>query len=305
MTGKALVTAGLGGAIDFVPIPGGGSQASLKGAKLMYVVGQSLVSQWAIVTPKQFTAVEQLKGKTCGFGRPGSADYDEGEIVLSKTFHMNVGKDYKVISFQGEPERIAALINGDIQCALVSFPHAARGVMAGFKILMKTGDYLPRIGGVFWVTPIRHQGSEGSGVRLRPAAQRLRSGPSRCPVPRDLRGPQAGLRSEGPVAQGQEAARRRGLGAARHAERHPARDGLLPAAPAPCAGQDELIEPHGAAANARGPCPGRFAFRMAHRRQPTRCMPTVGNTEPVQTAAGFNAGSVAVFIDSPRIALLG
>jgi len=152
MTGKALVTAGLGGAIDFVPIPGGGSQASLKGAKLMYVVGQSLISQWAIVTPKQFTSVEQLKGKTCGYGRPGSADYDEGEIVLSKSFHMNVGKDYKVISFQGEPERIAALINGDIQCALVSFPHAARGVMAGFKILMKTGDYLPRIGGVFWVT---------------------------------------------------------------------------------------------------------------------------------------------------------
>lgn len=151
MTGKALVTAGLGGAIDFVPIPGGGSQASLKGAPLRYVVGQSLVSQWAIVTAKNVTSIEELKGKTFGYGRPGSADYDEGEIVLAQKFKMNVGKDYKVISFQGEPERIAALINGDIQAALVSFPHAARGVNAGFKILLKTGDYLPRIGGTFWV----------------------------------------------------------------------------------------------------------------------------------------------------------
>jgi ABC-type nitrate/sulfonate/bicarbonate transport system substrate-binding protein len=152
MTAKALVTAGMGGAVDFVPIPGGGSQANLMGAKLVYVVGESLISQWAVVTPKNINTVADLKGKTCGYGRPGSADYDEGEIVLSRFFKMNVGRDYKVISFQGEPERIAALINGDIQCGLVSFPHAAKGMVAGMKILLKTGEYLPRIGGTFWVT---------------------------------------------------------------------------------------------------------------------------------------------------------
>ena len=48
MTGKALVTAGIGGAINFVPIPGGGSQATLKGAPIRYLVGQSLISQWAM-----------------------------------------------------------------------------------------------------------------------------------------------------------------------------------------------------------------------------------------------------------------
>ena len=34
---------------------------------------------------------------------------------MLRAFKMEVGKDYKVISFQGEPERIAALVNGDIQ----------------------------------------------------------------------------------------------------------------------------------------------------------------------------------------------
>ncbi|MPY70663.1 MAG: hypothetical protein GEU92_11305 [Alphaproteobacteria bacterium] len=152
MTGKALVTAGIGGAVNFVPIPGGGSQASLKGAPLRYVVGQSLISQWAIVVDPKIQSVEELKGKTLGYGRAGSADYDEGEIVLGEHFKMNVGRDYKVISFQGEPERIAALINGSIHGGLVSFPHAAKAQVAGFKILLKTGDYLPRIGGTFWVT---------------------------------------------------------------------------------------------------------------------------------------------------------
>lgn len=152
MTGKALVTAGMGGAIDFVPIPGGGSQASLKGAPLRYVVGESLISQWAIVTTQDIKTVADLKGKTLGYGRPGSADYDEGEITLSQFFNMQVGRDYKVISFQGEPERVAALINGSIKGGLLSFPHAAKAQAAGFKILVRTGEYLPRVGGTFWVT---------------------------------------------------------------------------------------------------------------------------------------------------------
>ena len=52
------------------------------------------------------------------------ADYDEAQAVLHRFFKMDVGKDYKVISFQGEPERIAALSNKDIQGAGLSIPHA-------------------------------------------------------------------------------------------------------------------------------------------------------------------------------------
>ena len=152
MSGKALVTAGLGGAVDFVPIPGGGSQATLKGAELRYVVGESLISQWTIVVKPGINSVDQLKGKTLGYGRAGSADYDEGEITLSQFFNMEVGRDYKVISFQDESTRLAGLINGAIDGALLSFPHAAKAQVAGYKILLKTGQYLPRVGGTFWVT---------------------------------------------------------------------------------------------------------------------------------------------------------
>lgn len=150
MTGKALVTAGMSKQVQFVPIPGGGSVAMLKGAPIKFIVGQSTISLWTIVTPPEIKRVEDLKGKTIGLGRPGSADYDEGSITLGKFFKMEPGRDYKVISFAGEPERIAGLINGDIQAAIMSLPHAANAEAQGFKILVRTGDYLPRLGGTVW-----------------------------------------------------------------------------------------------------------------------------------------------------------
>jgi ABC-type nitrate/sulfonate/bicarbonate transport system substrate-binding protein len=150
LTGRALVTAALSGSIDFVPIPSGGAQAALSGAEIRYVVGESLKSQWLIAARPNINKVEDLKGKTLGYGRTGSADYDEGEAVLRRAFNMEVGKDYKVISFQGEAERIAALVNGDIDAALISVPHAPKALNAGMKVLVRTGDYIQRAGGAFW-----------------------------------------------------------------------------------------------------------------------------------------------------------
>ena len=51
-----LVRAGIAKEIEFVPIPGGGAEAMLKGAPLAFIVGESLVSQWAIVTQPRIQA---------------------------------------------------------------------------------------------------------------------------------------------------------------------------------------------------------------------------------------------------------
>jgi ABC-type nitrate/sulfonate/bicarbonate transport system substrate-binding protein len=122
----------------------------LSGAEIRYVVGQSLGSQWLIAARPEINKPEELKGKIFGYGRVGSADYDEGAAVMRRAFKLEVAKDYKVISFQGEPERIAALVNGDIQAALISVAHAPKAINAGMKILVRTGDYIQRAGGTFW-----------------------------------------------------------------------------------------------------------------------------------------------------------
>lgn len=148
----AQVTALLSGNLDCAPIPSGGAQAALSGAKIMYIVGESLKSQWTLTTRNDVSKPEDLKGRTIGLGRPGGADYDEVQAVLHRFFHMDAGKDYKVISFQGEPERIAAMVNNDIQGAALSIPHAVVAQQAALKILLRTGDYIPRAGGTIFCT---------------------------------------------------------------------------------------------------------------------------------------------------------
>lgn len=148
-TAGVLVRAAIAKEIEFVPIPGGGSEAMLKGAPLVFIVGESLISQWTITTTPDIKKVEDLKGKTVGLERPGQAAYTEAVVVLGKFFKMNPGKDYKVITFNAETDRVAALINKSIQAAILSFPHAARAEKAGMKVLVKTGDYIPRLGGTF------------------------------------------------------------------------------------------------------------------------------------------------------------
>jgi NitT/TauT family transport system substrate-binding protein len=147
---NSQVTAVLSGNLDCAPIPSGGAQAALSGAKIMYIVGESLKSQWTLTTRKEISKPSDLEGKTLGMGRPGGADYDEVQAVLHRFFHMDAGKDYKVISFQGEAERIAAMSNNDIQGASLSIPHAIVAQQTGLKILLRTGDYIPRAGGTIF-----------------------------------------------------------------------------------------------------------------------------------------------------------
>jgi ABC-type nitrate/sulfonate/bicarbonate transport system substrate-binding protein len=147
---KTQVTAVLSGNLDCAPIPSGGAQAALSGAKITYIVGQSLKSQWTIVTRKDIDSPQDLRGRTLGYGQPGSSDHDELEAVLHRFFRMDAGKDYKVIAFQGQPERIAALVNDNIQAAGLTVPHAAVAAQVGLKVLLRTGDYIPRAGGSIW-----------------------------------------------------------------------------------------------------------------------------------------------------------
>ncbi len=84
LPGRALVTAGLSGNLDFIPIPSGGAQAALNGADIRYIVGQSLKSQWLIVARPEHHQGGGPQRQDVGYGRTGTADYDEGATVLRR-----------------------------------------------------------------------------------------------------------------------------------------------------------------------------------------------------------------------------
>ena len=93
LTGKALITAGIAGAIDFSPASRGGAQAALKGAKLHFVVGQSSQARWTIsVSPFVVRGID-LKGKTVAFGRPNTPGFEEGKMALRRVLNFQVGRD--------------------------------------------------------------------------------------------------------------------------------------------------------------------------------------------------------------------
>src|SRR5207245_3557682 len=112
VSGGGRARAAVASVVAFAPAPVASAEAMLEGAPLVFVVGESLVSQWTLTTAPGIKSVEDLRGKTLGFGRPGSADYGELVVVLGRFFKMEAGKDYKIINFRGEPERVAAIIAG-------------------------------------------------------------------------------------------------------------------------------------------------------------------------------------------------
>jgi len=152
MTAKTMVTAGIRGAVDFVPDSRGGAQAALKGAQLRYVVGGTTISRWAIVVSPQIAAAEDLRGRILAQSHADDPGFGEGAWVLREIFGLRLGRQYKGMSFPGDRDRLAALTKGTVQAALLSFPYAAKARTAGFGLLLRPGAYRPRLEGAYWTS---------------------------------------------------------------------------------------------------------------------------------------------------------
>ena len=90
LVGKNLGNAALAGKVDFVPINTVAALAALHGAPVLYVAGQSLSSQWTIVSAKSIGKPEDLKGKTVAYGQPGGATGSLGLIAPTRTDYQKV-----------------------------------------------------------------------------------------------------------------------------------------------------------------------------------------------------------------------
>src|SRR5258708_7045757 len=86
---RSQVTGVISGNLDCAPIPSGGAQAALSGAKIIYIVGESLKSQWTITTRQEINKPEDLRDKVLGYGRQAGADYNEPQPLLHPFFPMS------------------------------------------------------------------------------------------------------------------------------------------------------------------------------------------------------------------------
>jgi len=138
LQGRALVTAGLSGSVNFVPIPSGGAQAALSGADIRYVVGESLKSQWLIAARPEITKPEDLKGKTV------AATTSSGFYGMAVLFLRQHGLDPRdnLNIINASPAAVQTqLLAGKTEVGLMADPGLSNLVMNGFHIVgdMKDG----------------------------------------------------------------------------------------------------------------------------------------------------------------------
>ena len=145
LQGRPMITAGLTGNLDFVPIPSGGANAVLTAnAPLRYIVNQSLKPQYIIVAKADIKKVEDLKGKTVGISIIGGGTQGPFNLMLKRA-GVDPEKDIKLVevSFSLSEDALRA---GRVDATNMNQPFAARAeAKGGIRKLFSLDQAVPNI----------------------------------------------------------------------------------------------------------------------------------------------------------------
>jgi ABC-type nitrate/sulfonate/bicarbonate transport system substrate-binding protein len=141
---KGLVTSD----VDFASSISSVVKAAAIGAPVKILIDFFNGSFFYLVTKPSITNIEQLRGKTVGVSRYGSAtDFDARAAF--RHFNIDPDKDVKILAIGGGPTRIAALLSGHIDAVILNNIEKLPAERAGMKPLLFTGQFLRQpVGGL-------------------------------------------------------------------------------------------------------------------------------------------------------------
>lgn len=141
---KGLVT----GDVDFASSVSSVVKAAAIGAPVRTLINFFNGSFFYLVTKPDVSNISQLKGKTLAISRYGSAtDFDARAAF--RHFNLDPGKDVQILAIGGGPTRIAALVSGRVDSAILNNIEKIPAEKAGMKSLLFTGQYLRQpVGGL-------------------------------------------------------------------------------------------------------------------------------------------------------------
>ncbi len=141
---KGLIT----GDVDFASSISSVVKAAAIGAPVKTVINFFNGSFFYLVTKPTITSIEQLRGKTVAISRYGSAtDFDARAAF--RHFGLDPNRDVKILAIGGGPTRIAALISGHVESAILNNIEKLPAEKAGMKAILFTGQYLRQpVGGL-------------------------------------------------------------------------------------------------------------------------------------------------------------
>jgi NitT/TauT family transport system substrate-binding protein len=135
-----MVAAMLGGS---APIIQAGAIAALTanvaGADVVIIGSTGTVSPFRLIARPEIKQPSDLKGKKAGITTFGSTSDQVLRIAL-KQFNLDPSKDVALLTFGAQPEAFAALMNGIVQVAALSYPLYPKAVKSGMRELVNFAD---------------------------------------------------------------------------------------------------------------------------------------------------------------------
>ena len=135
-----MVSALLGGS---APIVQAGASAALAataaGIDVVIIGSTGTVSPFRLIARAEIKSPAELKGKKAGITTFGSTSDQMVRIALKK-FNLEPNKDVALLTFGAQPEAFAALMNGIVQVAALSYPLYPKAIKVGMRELVNFGE---------------------------------------------------------------------------------------------------------------------------------------------------------------------
>jgi NitT/TauT family transport system substrate-binding protein len=131
----------IGGSFDYSQMLGQGGGAILRGAPLKIVMAFDTRPSWFLLGGKGMKSIQDLKGKQLAVSSFGAA-LDQMTRELLPRFGLEPMRDVVLRAIEPPPNRLAALLSGAVDAAVLTHPETIIARKQGFNELLFFGDHI-------------------------------------------------------------------------------------------------------------------------------------------------------------------
>src|SRR3990172_8230618 len=113
--------------------------ANAAGSDVVIIASTGTVSPFRLMARPEIKRPADLKGKKAGITTFGSTSDQVVRLAL-KQFNLEPNKEVALLTFGAQPEAFAALVNGVVQAAALSYPLYPKAAKLGMRELIRFGD---------------------------------------------------------------------------------------------------------------------------------------------------------------------
>jgi len=131
----------IGGSFDYSQMLGQGGGAIMRGAPLKIIMAFDTRPSWFLLGGKNMKSLQDLKGKQLAVSSFGAA-LDQMTRELLPRFGMEPMRDVILRAIEPPPNRLAALLTGAVDAAVLTHPETIIARKQGYPELLFFGDHI-------------------------------------------------------------------------------------------------------------------------------------------------------------------